>query len=176
MKHVILIGAVALGLATPGYAQSVPERTGINPTLGISPSTQDFVTLAANSDMLEIEASKLALSKADEKSKAFASKMIADHTQTSTELKELVGSGKVKASLPPTTDKTHQSKLEKLQGLSGAEFDEEYDEMQVAAHKDAVSLFDRYAKGGDNSDLRSFAGKWLPHLQEHLKMAEGLEK
>jgi hypothetical protein len=45
--------------------------------------------------------------------------------------------------------------------------------MQVDAHKDAVDLFERYAKSGDNKDLRSFAAKHLPHLREHLKMAQG---
>jgi putative membrane protein len=30
--------------------------------------------------------------------------------------------------------------------------------MQVSAHKDAVSLFERYAKGGDNADLKDWAG------------------
>ena len=46
--------------------------------------------------------------------------------------------------------------------------------MQLAAHKDAVSLFERYAKGGDNATLKAFAAKTLPHLREHLKMAEDL--
>jgi putative membrane protein len=48
--------------------------------------------------------------------------------------------------------------------------------MQVSAHKDAVSLFERYSKDGDNADLKAFAGKYLPHLQEHLKMAQDLDK
>jgi hypothetical protein len=33
--------------------------------------------------------------------------------------------------------------------------------MQIDAHKDAVDLFDRYAKRGDNKDLKSFAAKQL---------------
>jgi putative membrane protein len=48
--------------------------------------------------------------------------------------------------------------------------------LQVSAHKDAVSLFERYAKGGDNADLKAFAAKTLPRLKEHLKMAEDLNK
>ncbi len=31
--------------------------------------------------------------------------------------------------------------------------------MQVDAHKDAVNLFERYAKGGDNADLQSIGGE-----------------
>ena len=46
--------------------------------------------------------------------------------------------------------------------------------MQVSAHKDAVSLFERYTKSGNNADLKAFAAKTLPHLRDHLKMAEDL--
>ena len=89
MKTIIIAGAAALvAIASPVLAQSVPEKTGVNSALGIAPKTQDFVTEASQSDMLEIESSKLALTKADsDKSKQFADRMIKDHTETSTELR-----------------------------------------------------------------------------------------
>ena len=46
----------------------------------------------------------------------------------------------------------------------------------MSAHKDAVSLFERYGKGGDNEDLKAWANKTLPDLQMHLKMAQDLDK
>ena len=102
--------------------------------------------------------------------------MIKDHTVTSTELKGLVSSGKVQVNLPAAMDKAHGAKLDKLNSLSGADFTRAYEDMQVSAHKDAVSLFERYAKSGDNADLKAFAAKTLPHLRDHLKMAEDLNK
>jgi putative membrane protein len=48
--------------------------------------------------------------------------------------------------------------------------------MQVSAHKDAVSLFERYARGGDSAKLKDWAGKTLPALQHHLQMAEQMDK
>jgi predicted outer membrane protein len=42
--------------------------------------------------------------------------------------------------------------------------------------KDAVSLFERYAQGGDNAKLKDWAGKTLPALQHHLQMAEQMDK
>jgi putative membrane protein len=48
--------------------------------------------------------------------------------------------------------------------------------MQVSAHKDAVSLFERYAKGGEDPNLKDWAGKTLPSLRHHLEMAEELDK
>ncbi|TBR23570.1 MAG: DUF4142 domain-containing protein [Reyranella sp.] len=174
----LLVAVSALLLASvAAVAQSLPEKAGVNSALGVAPKTQDFVTLAAQSDLLEIESSKLALAKSEsDKAKQFATRMIKDHTETSAELKSLVSGGKVQASLPASLDKAHQEKLDKLAKLSGKDFTKEYDEMQVSAHKDAVSLFERYAKEGDNPELKAFAGKHLPHLQEHLKMAQSLDK
>ena len=56
------------------------------------------------------------------------------------------------------------------------DFAGQYDPMQVSAHKDAVSLFERYGKGGEGPKLKDWAGKTLPALQHHLEMAQGLDK
>lgn len=179
MKKFLLLAATAAVLAAPSFspalAQSVPEKTGINSTLGIAPKTEDFVMQVAVSDMFEIESSKLAQSKANGASKTFADHMVMDHTKTSTELKGLVSAGTVKATLPTALDSAHQSKLDKLKSLNGAEFTKQYNSDQVAAHKDAVDLFERYAKGGDNAELKSWAGKTVPALQAHYKMAQDLK-
>jgi putative membrane protein len=48
--------------------------------------------------------------------------------------------------------------------------------MQVSAHEDAVSLFERYSKRGDNDKLKDWAGKTLPALQHHLEMAQAINQ
>lgn len=176
MKTILLASSlIVLGMAVS--AQSFPERTGVNSALGIAPKTQDFVTLAAQSGMVEIETSKLALGKADnEKTKQFADKMIKDHTETSTELKALIESGKVQATLPTGLDRAQNEELDKLAKMNSKDFTKAYDDFQVSAHKDAASLFERYSKEGDNAELKAFASKTLPHLQMHLKMAQDLTK
>ncbi len=174
-KSIIILAACAL-IAGPAAAQSIGERTGINELLGITPSTPDFVKEAAISDMFEIESSKLAAQKAtDEATKNFANQMVTDHTKTSTELKEAVASDP-KTPVPNELDSSHQSKLDKLKGLTGADFTKQYHDDQVTAHKNAVNLFQRYAKGGDSEKLKSWAAKTLPDLEKHLQLAQGLDK
>ncbi len=171
--------ALVLGcllVATPALAQSVTEKTGINSVLGVSPSTADFVRQVAISDMFEIQSNQLAERKGNAAEQAFAKQMISDHTKTSSELKAMVSDGKVKAELPTALDSAHQSKLDKLKNANGAEFSETFDEQQVTAHKDAISLFERYSKGGDNDALKKWAGTTLPKLQHHLEMAQQLER
>jgi len=170
----VLVGCLIL--SSPALAQSAAEKTGVNSALGVSPNTADFVKEVAVSDMFEIQSNKLAQDKGNAAEKSFASQMVADHTKTSTELKGLISSGKVKAEVPTALDSSHQSKLDKLKGESGKDFSSDFDSMQVTAHKDAVSLFERYAKGGDNPELKPWAAKTLPTLRHHLEMAQKLEK
>ncbi len=170
---VVLLAPV---LIFPAHGQSVGEKTGVNSALGIAPTTQDFVTEAANSDMLEIAAAKVAQQKGDANEKTFAGQMITDHTKTSQDIKGMVDSGDVKATLPTKLSDSSQKKLDQLQDAKPADFAGYYDPMQVSAHKDAVSLFERYSKSGDNSKLKDWAGKTLPTLQHHLEMAQALKK
>jgi putative membrane protein len=173
-RLVIAVGCILL--ASPALAQSVGEKTGINSALGVAPTTADFVKEVAISDMFELESSKLAEQKGNAQEKSFAQQMVTDHTKTSNDLKGMVNSGKVKAELPMAVDSSHQSKLDKLKDQSGKDFSSNFDSYQVSAHKDAVSLFERYAKGGDNSELKDWAGKTLPALKHHLEMAQELGK
>jgi putative membrane protein len=66
--------------------------------------------------------------------------------------------------------------LDKLKGLKGNDFAKQYMDDQVSAHKDAVSLFERYGKGGDNDQLKSWANQTVPTLQHHLDMAQSVYK
>ena len=165
---------LSLLLATPLMAQSVGEKTGVNAVVGITPTTQDFVTEAAQSDMFEIQSSKIASAKLSGPEKEFADHMVADHSKTTKEL-----SGQAKAdniSVPSAMDSAHQKMLDKLNSLNGDDFRKQYFSDQVSAHKDAVSLFERYGKGGDNAKLKDWASTTLPALQHHLDMAKDLYK
>jgi hypothetical protein len=87
--------------------------------------------------------------------------MITDHTKTSSELKGMV-SGDMKAAIPTALDDSSQKKLDKLKDSKPEDFASEYDHMQVSAHKDATSLFERYAKGGDGPKLKDWGGQDAP--------------
>ena len=105
-KIIVLMAGSALLAASAAFAQS-------------SVSTDEFVKKVAMSDMLEIQASQFVAPHADADSKPFAERMVKDHTKTSSELKAMVQSGKVKAELPIALDAEHQKKLDALKKLSG---------------------------------------------------------
>ena len=101
--------------------------------------------------------------------------MVSDHQKTSTELKAMTDSGKVKVTLPTSLDTEHQKMLDDLKAKNGNEFDRSYDQTQLKAHQDAVALFEAYSKTGDNPELKSWAATTLPYLKEHLSMAQKLK-
>ena len=169
------LAALALvGVTMPTHAETLSEKTGVNSVLGMAPTTKDFVTEAAISDMFEIESSKLAEARTTGPTKTFAEKMITDHTKTTSELKPLA----MKAHIDPPTalDDSHKKMLDMLDGLKGDDFAKQYHSDQDTGHKEAVSLFERYSKGGENAEIKAWAGTTLPHLQGHLKMAQDLDK
>jgi putative membrane protein len=162
MRRILLLSAAGVMLVLPAFAQTPPAA--------------EFAAKVAQSDMLEIQSSEFIAPNADADTKPFAEMMIKDHRATSDELKELVRSGKVRVQLPTALDAEHQKKLDDLKKLQGRDLDREYDRMQVQAHQEAVDLFTRYSQGGDNNDLKAWAGKTLPRLREHLAMAQKLDQ
>jgi putative membrane protein len=175
IKIAMLATAMTLAIGSAAFAQSVGEKIGVNSVLGVAPTTTDFVKQAALSDMTEIAASKIGQERGNAAEKAFSAQMLTDHTKTSTELKALVGGG-VKAEIPTGLDNTSQKQIDKLKNAKAEDFSADFESMQVSAHKEAVSLFERYVKGGDDAKLKDWASKTLPHLQHHLEMAQNLGK
>jgi putative membrane protein len=161
MKKTLSLAAGCALLASVALAQTPPAATG-------APSAQDFVNKVAISDMFEIQSSQAALAKQpDADTKPFAEKMVKDHQKTSSELQALVGQNMLKLTLPKAMDAEHQKMLNDLTAKNGKDFDQSYDQIQVKAHRDAVALFESYAKGGDDAGLKSWALKTLPDLKEH---------
>ncbi|MEZ2223474.1 DUF4142 domain-containing protein [Rhizobium sp. RCC_161_2] len=176
MRTLIYTSIILATAGSAAFAQSAAEKTGVNSVIGVAPKTEDFVLEAASSDMFEIESSKLALQRSDDKTKAFAQQMLTDHQKTSDELKGLISAGKVKATIPAAMSSAHQSKLDDLKKLQGDDFTKQYHSDQQNAHEDAVDLFKRYGDEGENADLKAWAAKTRPALEHHLQMATDLNK
>jgi len=60
--------------------------------------------------------------------------------------------------------------------LSGDGFDRAYIADMVAGHEKAVADFTAESKTGTDSDVKAWAGKTLPTIQAHFKMAQDLDK
>lgn len=139
----------------------------------LTPDTE-FMMEAAAGGMAEVELGRLAVTKAQSPEvKNFAQKMVDDHSKANEELKALAA--RKNLSLPTRLDEKHQDLMEKLNGLSGAEFDRAYVEAMVDDHQKTVELFKNETEDGEDADVKAWASKTLPTLQAHLEMIKGIE-
>ena len=124
--------------------------------------------------MAEIETGDLAESNgANVAVKSFGQKMHHDHSKAGDELKSIAQAKGV--TLPTTTDRTHARLAKQLQGLKADAFDKVYArEAGVKDHKAMLALFTRQAQRGSDPDVKAFAAKTLPTVEEHLKMAQAM--
>jgi len=102
--------------------------------------------------------------------KQFGSRMVQDHSKANDELKQVASSKGV--DLPSALDREHQSEVDQMSKMSGAQFDRAYMSHMVGDHKKDVSEFKKAAKSAKDPDVKSFASKTLPTLEEHLQLAQ----
>lgn len=131
----------------------------------------DFMRKAAENGMLEIQSSELAQDKAENGSvKSFAAQMVKDHQAADAELKSLASNKGVE--LPTQLPTAEKKKLEALGALQGRSFDRQYaQEVGLKAHDKAVKLFREASNNAKDADVKGFASKTLPILEQHLDMA-----
>lgn len=158
---------------SPSTATSDPSTTAA--TGGTSstatPEDKEWVTQAGAAGLAEVQMGNLALSKAQSADvKAFAQRMVADHSKSNEELSQLVTAKGL--TLPTELTGEHKAGLEHLAMLSGAEFDKAYMQHMVADHEKAVGLFTTGANSAQDLDIKGYAAKNLPILQEHAKLAQ----
>lgn len=136
--------------------------------------TGSFVTNAAQSDMYEIQAAKIAEQKSKNADvKKFAKQMVTDHTKLGEEMKPVIAKA---GQTPPTDlDQRHKGFLDNLKAASAADFDKTYMDQQVAAHDETLTLLQGYAKDGSDAGLKDAAGKAVPIVQHHSDMAKQLQ-
>jgi putative membrane protein len=128
---------------------------------------------AAQGGTAEVELGKLAAQKAkDPEVKKFGQMMVDDHSKANKEMQDLA---KKKNVTLPTDLGKHQSTLDKLKGLSGADFDKEYVEEMVDDHETDVSEFEKQSTSSSDPEVKAFAAKTLPVLKKHLDAIKAIQ-
>jgi putative membrane protein len=134
-----------------------------------------FLKNASQGGSAEVQLGELAKEKATNKGvKDAAAMILADHTKANQELKSLAGQKGVE--LPADIEVGQKMARQKLEKLSGAEFDKEWVQQMIKDHKTAIDLFEDASKDAKDSDVKAFASKTLPTLRGHLQHVEGLKK
>jgi putative membrane protein len=162
----------------PGNASTagtLPGSVGDRTPPKLAGGDKAFIEKAALHGLAEVELGKLAQQKAaSAQVKDFGARMERDHGKANDDLKALASQKGLR--LPTSIDAEHQRKMQKMQQLSGTAFDRAYMKDMVADHKKDVSEFRKQSRTAKDPDVKVFANKTLPTLEEHLQLAQGTQQ
>ena len=139
----------------------------------VTDDDKQFLTMAAQSDMNEIKLSQLAETKAtNPKVKAFAHKMVTDHQKLEMKMKPYATAWSITP--PPGLDSDHQAIYDKLNGLSGADFDKAYIDAMDKDHHTALDAFTKEADTTSDAKFKADVLKGKAVVASHTTMADSL--
>lgn len=135
----------------------------------------NFLAQAAHGGIMEVELSKLALTRASSPQvKEFAKMMVNDHTKANNELKALADGKDVR--IPSGLSDENRMKIEMITKNDGKAFDREYMSAMAKDHIMTTELFQSIINDANDSLVKAYASKTLPTLMHHREMAEKLSK
>ena len=164
--------SIAMIAQTGGSSSSMSsENSKAQSTGKLSASDRTFVRKAAEGGLAEVEFGKLAAERASSQDvKQFGQKMVDDHTKANDQLKQVASEEGI--TLPDKLSAKDEATKDRLEKLSGEQFDRAYMRDMVTDHTKDVSEFRTESKAGKDPSVRNFAQQTLPTLEDHLKQAK----
>jgi len=171
MKQLVVLTAMTLLVAGMVRGQTSPSTAPTDPQIAM---------IAVTADNVDIDAAKLAADKTkNPKVKDFANLMIRDHTSVNKKATALAKKLKI---TPEESDTSRSLKsdgdknLEKLRGMSGAEFDKAYIDNEVSYHEAVAKVVDdTLIPNAKNAELKSLLESAKPVFASHLTHAKELQ-
>jgi putative membrane protein len=166
-------GADTMAMAAPAAA---PESTAA-PATTAALTDPEIAAIVVAANEVDIQAGEQAQSKAtDQRVKDFAQRMITDHTAVNQQASDLVS----KLGVTPQDNATSQAlrqqgeeSRQRLDGLSGAAYDQAYMQHEVEYHQQVLDALDQQLiPGAQNAELKDLLQKTRPAIEAHLEMAK----
>jgi putative membrane protein len=157
----------------PNPMQNSPLSQPGQPGNGTQIQDQLFLRKAAEGGMAEVQFGQLAAQKGNSAEvKQFGQKMVEDHTKLNEQMKPIAVSLGV---MPPKhLNKVDQAEYEKLNGLSGDAFDQEYITDMVKDHRKDLHEFRNEESTTTNPELKAVVAQAEQVISQHLSMIQGI--
>jgi putative membrane protein len=135
-----------------------------------------FLKKAGAGGAFEIQAGQIAAQKGNTDAvKSFGQQMVTDHTKLNADITPIAA--KMGVMIPPKKlKKPQQAELDKLNGLSGADFDNEYIMAMVKAHRMDAHAFHEEEMNTADPDLKAAVVSAEKVIHHHLEMIEQIAK
>jgi putative membrane protein len=176
-----LIASPELRAQNPNPANPAPPYGVPNSPITLTPqednSTQIpdkvFLRKAAEGGLAEVQMGQLAAQKGNSDAvKQFGQRMVEDHTrliQQMTPVAELQG-----VYAPEHLNKADQAEYDKLSGVAGDAFDQEYITAMVKDHRKDLHEFHHEERKTSNTDLQAAVTQAEQVISQHLSMIQGI--
>jgi len=151
---------------TQGQTASMPDSLGSPGQMGQQLLDKQFVRAAAEDGLADVKLGTLAVEKGGPDVKEAAQKMVDDHTAMNKEMGTVADA--LGVLLPKKLNKDSQAEYDKLNGLSGKDFDTEYLTFVVKAHWQNLHSYYMEASAAADPDLQTQVVKGMGMMHEHL--------
>jgi putative membrane protein len=136
----------------------------------VNNADRDFIAKAATGGVAEVELGRIATMRAARPSvRSFGERMVLDHGRSNAELAALAQSKGL--ALRPGLEPSQQAMRDRLNALTGADFDRAYMSEMLRDHNEDIALFERAAEVSADPDIKAWAARSLPMLRDHLALA-----
>ena len=179
MMKRVLCGAAFVIFVLAGCAETqratdttvAAAKAQVNPTL--STSDASFMTTGARGGMAEVQLGQLAQRNSRSAAvRRFGQQMVDDHGRANQQMMTLAQQKQI---TPPSGIGAEQQQIyDNLARLRGSAFDRAYAQAMVQDHQEDLRAYQDEALNGTDPDVKAFAARHVPILQEHLRMAQRL--
>lgn len=134
-----------------------------------------FVKKAAEGGLAEVKLGQLAADKASNADvKQFGQRMVEDHTSLNNQMKPIADNMGV--AVPDSLAPKEQAIYDRLNGLSGDQFDKAYINAMVKDHHDDLREFTREEHSARDKELKTAVSEGRSVIEQHTKMADELAR
>jgi len=176
LQHLVIalsLATLLAGCATDQHDGMGAAASGAQSVSGsgtVASEDSSFARQACQASAAEIEIGRMAkLNTRNKTIRKFAQALSDDHARAEKELSALFA----RKQMPPEQKlaEDFQHSLQRLAELKGGAFDAAFKAEVIEDHERAIALFEKQAAQGTDPDLKAFAERRLPQLQDHLAMA-----
>ena len=169
MKNSLIL---AIALLVPTFVMAANYKANLNDA--------QIAAIAVAANQVDIDAGKAAESKSsNQEVKAFAHRMIADHTDVINQATALVTKLKVtpeECTLSKSLKSDGQKNLDRLTKMDGKAFNKAYIYQEIAFHKQVLDVIDNMLlPSAKNEELKALLVKVRGGVTSHLEHAEKIQ-
>jgi len=193
-SRIFLASAAALALAACGGGSEADNAAADNVAMEAMPADEaamantaaaeapmpangsEYATMAAASDLYEVESSRIAAEKSQNPQvRELAEMLIRDHEKSTADLKTAAQQATPAIVVTPALTPEQEMQLAALRSAPAADFDRLYINQQIPAHEKALAMLRHYSQNGDAEPLKAHATAVIVPVEMHLERARSMQ-